>query len=208
MSVEDDGTHGYALPEPLRTGNDAYALRTGFSTDAEWLRFLKRNEAAPVGEARVSIVLKGLRSTVRVTDMRVHMTDTDPVLKGTAIRPYTQGDVASVPVLVDLDEPRPRIRGKGGAPYFQGYSIDLAKDERVSVELRCKGDKAHYEFSLGIDYLDDDGKHTLYLGRSGRTAEKPAEIKTSDTFRVTGEARSYSTVYEGNNMGRGYHPVR
>ncbi|MGW0822555.1 hypothetical protein [Streptomyces sp. NPDC002845] len=206
VSADYTDVPGVALSKPLRRGDDAFALRRGIDSNEKWADLLARQGGAVIDELKVSFVFTGVRDTsVRITDMTIHKLATSPTLSGTAIYPYTQGEVGSIPVHADLDQPRPRILGKDGKPYFAAYDIDLAKDERVTVALSCQADAAMYRWVMSIDYVDDDGAHTVYVDRGGKLIESRDKVSLKSTFAVTGEAKSHTVVYEGNNSSPGFH---
>lgn len=150
---------------------------------------LSRHRAARVGKAGVVVVLQGRRSqTIRIVDVRPHIIATGPVPDGTCVSLSTQGEGDTRVVTADLDAPRP----PKGRSTFLDKSIDLALDERVTVDVEVGAKRHFYEWDIEVTYDYGDGAvlRTTHIGSP-----------TGGPFRLTGAARRYQAVYRESGQG-------
>ncbi|WP_141580095.1 hypothetical protein [Actinomadura sp. WMMA1423] len=199
---------GFAFSAALDDGPHAAGILTGSEVDDPQglAKLLDDAGGAPRKEVGVQLVVTGMRNTpIRITGIGVNKSARTKVLSGTSIQPSTQGQSSVIPVRVNLDQTRAEVRDKSGAPYFSRHNIDLKRDERATIGMTYTAEHATYRWTLSIDYVDNKGKHTVHIDKSGRQYRTAAEISSGNSFVLTGKARKYKVAYESNNPSPGYH---
>jgi len=93
-----------ALPQPLTAGPELHRLMSG-EVDHDLGAFLDRNHGAPVANLAVAVTLTGHRSpSVLINSIEIRKMSTSPSMMGTQIIIGSEGEVAAVPLRVDLDQ--------------------------------------------------------------------------------------------------------
>ncbi|MDA3649363.1 hypothetical protein LZ318_39860 [Saccharopolyspora indica] len=144
--------------------------------------------ATKLNELGTRITVEGASSrNVVITDMRVRVLDRGPNVAGTAACVGPQGDVSTIRVGFDLDEPNPIARTvegrEWGGSYFLDNAIALADGEAVVFQVAARAEKAHYTWVLELAVVIDGEPGTI-------------EVRPEDgPYQLTGAAESYGSVF-------------
>lgn len=173
-----------------------------------WESFLEKHDGAPAGEVVITMVLTGHRDPgIRVTNIGVEKLDTQPVLAGTAIKLITQGEIESIKLTANLDEPRPRILTEG-KPYFPDTNIALKAGEQISLKFTVTASAKFYRWVFAIDYVDESGApQQVFVNRAGQRFTQASAGPPGDAFTITGKAPKYAAAWEENLGIPGFSPA-
>ncbi|MEU8316971.1 hypothetical protein AB0C33_01270 [Nonomuraea sp. NPDC048881] len=170
-----------AMADAFSTDEHAQLLRD--PTNADLIRILTRHGAARVSTMNVVLILEGERnSAIRIIDVRPRILRSGPPPTGTCLTLPAQGGAEEYKIVADLDRQRP----EGGGSRFLPKSIDLAYGERTTVEFTATAKRRWYEWDIEVVYsykADSKPQSTFFRDPDGQP------------FRVTAEARRYSTVW-------------
>ncbi len=192
----DYSTQDTALREPVTDPGERAVLlssTSGSRHDA----VMARHHRAPLEKTDVTVVLIGNRSSLRIVDIKPRVLDRKPVSDGALLVYTPAGEVNTIELSADLDEPAPRFATAKDldTSYFRKKQIDLKRGERVTLSMSVKGTAAYYEFDLLVTVLAED-----------RTEQITIEGPDKNPFRVTGTADAYRTYYAVSPL-RGWQPI-
>ncbi|TDE35359.1 hypothetical protein E1295_36110 [Nonomuraea mesophila] len=192
----DHSAQDTALREPV-TDPGERAILLGNASGARVDAVMTRHHRAPLERADATVVLVGNRSSVRIVDIKPRVLTRAPVSDGAVLISTPAGEVDTVELSADLDEPAPRFAAAEdpGTSYFRKKQIDLKRDERITLSLSVKGTAAYYEFDLQVTVLAED-----------RTEQLTIEGPGGSPFRVTGTAEAYRSYYTVSPL-RGWQPI-
>jgi hypothetical protein len=201
-----------ALKDSVRSGPSADALLLGLPTAEEQESFIQKAHAMPVdtGTGSDAVTLKLTFATssenpIRITNITVQKS-VEKLYSGTlVIMPSQGGGEPNIPVTLNLDRPAPVFRGSDQRPYFGALSIPVKKDDQATLSISCRARKAAYRWSIAVTYSNSSGKHTTYLGRTGRQYTNAKAVPLTDQFALTASSPKYETTYEPNYPGTGFH---
>ncbi|WP_285780606.1 hypothetical protein [Microtetraspora sp. NBRC 13810] len=184
------------LRKPVTDPGDRAAL-LGNASGSRRDAVLARHRWAPLEKADVTVVLIGNRSSLRIVDIKPRVLVREPVSDGALLIHTPAGEVGTIELAADLDDPAPRFATAEDLDisYFRKKQIDLKRDERVTLVMSITGTAAYYEFDLLVTVLAEDRTEQL-------------TIKGPDTspFRVTGTADAYRAYYTVSPAG-GWQPI-
>jgi hypothetical protein len=202
----------YAVPMVIKDPGDTTPLLDGSVDDGQALLvFVRQRNGAPTQQLVMNVVLTGTSAnSIRIINMKVIRTALDQVLTGTKIQPPSGGGGEdTIPLVVNMDQPRHDILGRDSHRYFTRRNIDLAKDERVTLNMEFKATKYSYRWLLRFDYVGpDNAKRSVFVDADGNTSAKPDGIPAKRQFALTGMARRYRREFETNFPATGYHLVQ
>ncbi|TDC11496.1 hypothetical protein E1267_00735 [Nonomuraea longispora] len=192
----DHSAQDTALREPV-TDPGERAILLGNASGARADAVMARHDRAPLERADATVVLVGNRSSVRVIDIKPRVLTRAPVSDGAVLISTPAGEVDTVELSADLDEPAPRFTAAEdpGTSYFRTKQIDLKRGEKITLSLSVKGTAAYYEFDLQVTALAED-----------RTEQLTIEGPGGSPFRVTGTAEAYRAYYTVSPL-RGWQPI-
>jgi len=152
---------------------------------------LRRRKSMRLRVMTVTVVIQGLRdSPIRIVDVRPRILSKGKRPSGTClVFPPPQGESPHRKVRVNLDTYRP----DKGRSVFMGKSVDLKRDERLTVELTVSAERAAYEWDVEVLY-DYDG---------GELRRSHMGLPDGEPFRVTGPAKRYDVVLADTSIDGG-----
>ncbi|WP_433257685.1 hypothetical protein ACQPYK_21220 [Streptosporangium sp. CA-135522] len=185
-----------ALRKPV-TDPGERALLLGHASGSRRDAVMARHHWAPLEKADITVVLIGNRSSLRIVDIKPRVLDRKPVSDGALLVYTPAGEVDTIALSADLDEPAPRFAAAEDldTSYFRKKQIDLKRDERVTLSMSIKGKAAYYEFDLLVTVLAED-----------RTEQITIEGPDKNPFQVTGTADAYRAYYALSPLG-GWQPI-
>lgn len=183
-----------ALRTPVTDPGERAAL-LGNTSGSRRDTIMASHRWAPLGQANLTVVLVGNRSSVRIVDIEPRVLGRKPVSDGALLVYTAAGEADTVELSADLDQPAPRFATAEDASYFRKKQIDLKRDEPVTLSLSIKGAAAYYEFDLLVTVLAED-----------RTEQVTIEGPGKSPFRVTGIADAYRAYYAVSPL-RGWQPI-
>ncbi len=188
-----------AFEDALLKGSDRFLLLRG-ATREQWDDLVRRHKGAQVGYQYITVVIQGLRNrSVRIIDVRPRILSAGPVFKGTCIQVPTAGDAGTYNIKADLDHLRPGYGTKNRSGTFLGKSIELAANDRVTVQLSTLAHNHSYEYDVEIIYD---------YGDNSELQESYAKQSNGDAFRVTGPAKKYKVSYTEPGLTNSYRASR
>ncbi|MFI6786981.1 hypothetical protein ACIBG4_06600 [Nonomuraea sp. NPDC050383] len=173
------------------------AILQGSASGSRRDTVMARHDRAPLETADLTVALVGNRSSVRIVDIQPRVLDRKPVSDG-ALFVYTSGgEVATIELSADLDEPAPRFTSPKtpDISYFRKKQIDLKQDEQVTLSMTVTGTAAYYAFDLVITVLAGDRTEQVTIQGPDRTP-----------FRITGASGTYHAYYTISPLG-GWQPI-
>lgn len=185
-----------ALRKPVTDPADR-AVLLGTASGSRRDDVMARHDRAPLETADVTVVLVGNRSSLRIVDIRPRVLDRKPVSDGALLVYNPAGEVDTIELSADLDEPTPRFTTTKDpdTSYFRKKQIDLKRDERVTLSMTVTGKAAYYAFDLLVTVLAED-----------RTEQMAIQGPDKTPFRVTGTSGTYHAYYTTSPLG-GWQPI-
>ncbi|MFI0420791.1 hypothetical protein [Spongiactinospora sp. 9N601] len=186
VDVEQD-ERPLVLREPVTDPRDRATLLGRAVDNAEMAAMLARHHVATIGDANITVVLTGNRSSLRIIDVRPRVLLRAPPADGAYLYQGTAGEAGTIELVADLDRRPVRFTTKKepDTAYFTKKQIDLKRGERVTLSLSVIGKSAYYEFDLVATVLAGDRSEQVVINGPGGVP-----------FRLTGPADSYRSAYK------------
>lgn len=170
-----------AIRDQLRPADQSVLLRS--PSPSELVDVLDRYQAARIGSMDVMVVLQGQRhESITILDVRPRIIRSGPKLDGTCVTIPAQGDNREYEIKADLDLQRPQ----GGTSRYLPKSIELGNGERATVVFTATAAQRWYEWEIEVVYA---------YKTDGRPASAFFRQPDEQPFRVTGQAKSYTTAW-------------
>jgi hypothetical protein len=179
LHLDDQGSSMASAAAHNATDDELSALVPGnFDASERLSRDLRERGWLDVERLTLRVRLEGRsHREIRVVDIRPTDIRRAPPLGGTLFFMPPQEGAASIPLILNMDSPRPVASAVArydewgpvpGRPYFESTTIRLADREEDIVMIRATAQRSAVRFRLKIDYLiggelkstviDDDGR--------------------------------------------------
>ncbi len=196
---------GVALPAELPDTSELL-LGTSQIPSREVHDWLLKHGGADHAETKLRIVVTAKSERVVViTDIRVEAVR-DPPVAGTHIYCPTAGANVATLLMFDLDAEQPQAwewledgarQRVGTAPYFEGHSVSVEKNEAHTFVLACTTKRYAYRWRIALDIVVGRRRTTVILDDHGHP------FRTSGDPSGGFDRRYHWAWYEGG----GFKPV-
>lgn len=175
------------IPRPESARFDDLSDALTKVNDPEWEA---ANEWYAVNRVTWEVTLVGRhRDPVVITDLRPVRTGpcTETLQRGVLVEDIPQGEGTKTELKTEIDAKVPRLTvAEGGAAYFDGGTITLAKGETVILSIEATSAGPTCRWTLEADYVDNGKREAMTITAPGGQpfaitgdTEKPHEVTWS-----------------------------